>query len=262
MRAKLAFMAFLAPFVLFPQGNRLATLDAGVSSFVPFDKHTAGNPGWIYSTNNQYTFYTTSSAYLKAGAERTICSKKGVSFSIPFGFLYRTQKFRYREEGLISLPPTEYGDVLYEVSGSQLAESTIHFASLSFGPKLSVRYKSFTFFTSLNCNFEAAVSRTIVYATSYANSAIPGYTESNPFGRNLYTNLSTQNGITYHVNEHIGIGLACDVFFLNMNVFNPDGRNFQHAGNMSYAADPHWLSNQPHVVSAVFNTGIRLQYAF
>lgn len=251
----LVILAF--PFVLISQNKLIVFVEAGNSinqSFYPtenvsgklyYDCTTGGGDG---SYGNYYTIIsrtTEISYYSRIGIETSIIRKKHFSFSIPFALGYRKQKENYTSniEEIYY-----YNDRFYRYSSKTQNNSEIF--GLIFGPKATMGFKNWSFFTSINMNtnlfFNSKSTTTI--NRDFGSYRIVSSGEDN----GITFNVSLQNGLLFNVSSKLSIGLTGDIFFYN---FDPNviqyNKKDNHFFNLGYGTN-----------STIINTGIRLQYSF
>jgi hypothetical protein len=252
MGIRLGFIVILSPFVLFSQYQRTFFIESGSSANISFNSPetslgplSTGLPGYAgyyvlkQSRGNTYSFYS------RLGIECPFATKKHFSLSFPFILGYREQKEIYTSE-----QDNFYwtGTVSRSISTTMNSSKMM---SLIFGPKLNFRFKKISWYTSVYVNSDLSffyMTKTGQY-TSYERNINPGGSASNS---DVTFNLSLQNGLVYHINPKIGIGLACDVFFyaVDPTVFHGHPAN-SHLFNMGYGKN-----------SSIINNGLRLQYSF
>lgn len=246
---------FCIPIVLFSQNKRIVSAEGGTSinqSFYPHETLKKDLYGWcqggiIGYSNTTLNRSTTFSYYSKIGIETPITHKKHFSFSIPFILGYREQRENYSSE----IEEVYYGSIIHY---STKTKNYSRIFSFIFGPKATVNFKKWSFFTSVNINTDFFCYGKTITITNNDFGSFKNVS-TNDFSYNssdIMFNLSLQNGILYNVNQRISVGIACDAFFYNVN---PDlikySKKDNHLFNFGYGTN-----------SAIINTGVRLQYSF
>ena len=243
----------LAPFTLLSQNKRIVFAEGGTSvnqSFYPKESFSGKVYGFCGNSDEIGTYHktisreTSSSFYSKIGIETPIVQKKHFSFSIPFALGYREQKENY----IAKTDETYYSGSTSNFSIKTQSYSQIF--SFIFGPKATLDFKKWSFFTSVNMNTQLCY----FYRTqSVSNFDFGTYKNISTDNNNDVTfNLSLQNGILYKINQKLSVGLCADVFFYN---FDPNvikySKKDNHLFNLGYGTN-----------STIINTGIRFQYSF
>jgi hypothetical protein len=246
------------PFALFSQNKRIVFVESGISinqSFYPKETLSEYSYYWdgkgpisvIGYQKAKISRNTTFSFYSKIGIEVPITQKKHFSISCPFIFGYREQKQNFNAE----IEQVYYGSVPYKYSLNEEYYSRIF--SFIFGPKATMNFNKWGYFTSVNFNADLFVFERITTITNNDFGSFEHVYETGAYTENDFMfNLSLQNGIFYNINSKISIGLTGDIFFYNID---PDvirySKKDNHLFNFGYGTN-----------STIINTGIRLQYSF
>ncbi len=252
------------PFVLLSQNKTIVFVEGGTStrqSFYPKENVNAklynyflcatgaGPAEEIGYSDSKIKRSTTTSFYSKIGIEPQIVQKKHFSLSLPFIFGYREQK-----ESILTETKYVYYSGVPDYYFSRQIYYYYRVINLCFGPKITMSFNRWSYFTSLYLNTDLfCYGKTISKYTDDFKSYYYSSEDPGDFGsEQVYLNLSLQNGVLYNLSEKIAIGLTNDVFFYNIS---PDNIRYNkkenHLFNFGYGTN-----------STIINSGIRLQYSF